>query len=403
MKYKLRLMTLLATWLFTGYILAQSIEGVWTGALSVGSQTLRIRFDIANDKVTMYSLDQGGVGIPANMLSREPNSIQIEVPAVRGRFEGRFVSDDRIEGVWSQGMALRLVLHRSNEPLVAEQKFERPPAPGQMVDIGGRKLHLHCVGLEIRDRATPVVIMEAGGGMWSYQLRGVQEAVAKFAPMCLYDRAGLGWSDPPSAERTLLSMADDFETLMATASVRPPYILAGHSLGGLLVRRYASRFPEHVTGVVLIDASVEEFNFDPNRPRQPARSQMGDAKARLLKRTPGVPIAPSRPGTSPEATMEMLPEMLLAQLDEGEAMERTPDDLRKPGAFGTLGNTPLVVIAAGKDSDPKWRAAQEGMLRFSSNARIVVAEKSGHMVHTTEPETIVAAIRSLVVQTREEK
>src|SRR5580765_7019136 len=110
------------------------------------------------------------------------------------------------------------------------------PAPGRMIDIGGWRLHLYCVG-EARP-SQPTVILEAGIGDFSVEWSLVQPKVAAFARVCSYDRADEGWSDYGPHPRTMHQIVYELHTLLDKAGVPPPYVLVGHSYGGWLVRLY---------------------------------------------------------------------------------------------------------------------------------------------------------------------
>lgn len=132
----------------------------------------------------------------------------------------------------------------------------RFPPPGRLIDVGGRKLHIDCRG----PSRGPTVIIETGAMASSLYYQRARDEVAKVARVCLYDRAGLGWSDPASYPRSFADRADDLATLLAKAKVNGPYILAGHSVGGLIVREYVARHPKGVAGVVLVESAEPEFN-----------------------------------------------------------------------------------------------------------------------------------------------
>ncbi len=123
------------------------------------------------------------------------------------------------------------------------------PAPGQLVDVGGFRLHLDC-----RGTGSPTVVIDAGLGAWSTPWHMVQTSVASATRVCTYDRAGLGYSDPGPQPRDAAHFADELHTLLRRAAVAGPYVLAGHSLGGLTMRVYAQRYPQDVAGVVFIDS-----------------------------------------------------------------------------------------------------------------------------------------------------
>jgi len=115
------------------------------------------------------------------------------------------------------------------------------PAPGKLVDVGGYRLHLNCQG-----QGGPTVVMESGNGNFSLNWGRVPREVAKFTRVCTYDRAGLGWSDRSPQPRTAHNLVADLHTLLARSGVEPPYVLVGHSLGGMLMRLYAHEHPDQV-------------------------------------------------------------------------------------------------------------------------------------------------------------
>jgi pimeloyl-ACP methyl ester carboxylesterase len=124
-----------------------------------------------------------------------------------------------------------------------------PGLPGDRVDIGGRALFLSCTGT-----GAPTVVLEAGGGNTVATWAGVQPEIARFTRVCSYDRAGLGQSDPaPAGVRTVQDSVNDLHALLDAAGFPGPYVLAGHSFGGLIVRLYASQYPDEVAGLVLVD------------------------------------------------------------------------------------------------------------------------------------------------------
>ncbi len=140
--------------------------------------------------------------------------------------------------------------------LSAARDAARFPAPGQLFDVDGRKLHLRCMG-----GGSPAVLLEAGGGSSSVQWWPLEEQLAEFSHVCSYDRAGFGWSDPSPSELSFEDGARDLKALLSAAEVPGPYILVGHLKGGLHVRTYARLYPDDVAGVLLLDASEEQSLF----------------------------------------------------------------------------------------------------------------------------------------------
>ena len=123
------------------------------------------------------------------------------------------------------------------------------PPPGQMVDVGGYRLHINCTGT-----GSPTVVIDAGWGDWSLGWSGVQPGVAKTTRVCTYDRAGMGYSEAGPLPRDAEQFAKELHTLLDRAGVPGPYVLVGHSLGGLPVRVFAHEYPAEVAGVVLIES-----------------------------------------------------------------------------------------------------------------------------------------------------
>src|ERR1041384_6036419 len=142
-------------------------------------------------------------------------------------------------------------------PLLAvAQRKEKQPAyapPGKLVDIDGYRLHLNCTG-----KNGPTVVLIAGAGDFSFDWGLVQPNVSRFARVCSYDRAGLAWSDPGPTPRTMLQDAYELHELLRAAGVKAPYVLVGHSIGGLIARVYAAQYPHDVAGMVLVDPTHED-------------------------------------------------------------------------------------------------------------------------------------------------
>ena len=134
------------------------------------------------------------------------------------------------------------------------------PPPGRLIDVGGYRLHLSCTGTA--RLGSPTVILEAGYGDQSLVWSKVQPGVASFTRVCSYDRAGYGWSDAGPLPRTAGHMVRELHTLLARAGVAGPYILVGHSYGGLIMQLYDYTYPQQVAGLVLIESvHVDQFRY----------------------------------------------------------------------------------------------------------------------------------------------
>ncbi len=134
---------------------------------------------------------------------------------------------------------------------IATERAERAyPPPGEMVEVGGYSLHIHCVG-----QGSPSVVLDAGSGEMSAQWVWVQQEVSGTTRVCAYDRAGMGWSEMGPEPRDAKQISSELHTLLEGADIEGPYVMVGHSFGGLYMQTYAARYPEEVAGVTLVESS----------------------------------------------------------------------------------------------------------------------------------------------------
>jgi pimeloyl-ACP methyl ester carboxylesterase len=287
------------------------------------------------------------------------------------------------------------------------------PAPCQLVDVGGSKMHLSCMG-----RGTPTVILEAGLDDFSIFWVLVQPEAAKSTRVCAYDRAGLGWSESSGSPRTIGNMAGELHSLLEAAKIDKPVVLAGHSFGGALVRMYAHEYPEEVVGMVLVDATHEDLFARIPAWQKPTGQMIG--LYNTLAPVSSFGLLALAPQNIPNRG---LPGESLAQFraiaattgyfqsanDERKAFEGNLAGLRAAGVED-LGNIPLTVLSRGiwepplpglseEDNQQAWRAWQEmqrELALMSSNSQHIVAGKSGHHIQLQQPELVIEAIRQVV-------
>lgn len=139
--------------------------------------------------------------------------------------------------------------------ILASGQSKLGAAPGTMIEVGGHTLHINCSGPH---EAKPVVIFEAGGGAFSKDWTLVQSLLARQVGSCAYDRAGLGWSGPGPAPRTLKQEVFELHTLLKVAQISGPLVLVGQSIGALNVRLYTMEYGNEVAGIVLVDPADEK-------------------------------------------------------------------------------------------------------------------------------------------------
>ena len=226
------------------------------------------------------------------------------------------------------------------------------PPPGQMVDVGGYRLHINCTG-----EGSPTVVIESGWGDSSAGWGWVQPEVAKTTRVCTYDRAGMGWSEASPEPRTAREFAKELHTLLEKANEPGPYVLVGHSMGGYTVRVYAHDYPEEVAGLVLIDP--QNLSTEDVATLNPAPKPGGISLPSLLARIGLVRLLAGPLGSIqdlPEGDKQaytasaVTPRSTQTLLDEGRGMSEGGAQAR---AVTTLGALPLIVLSRGKDMDAK--------------------------------------------------
>ena len=272
------------------------------------------------------------------------------------------------------------------------------PPPGQLVDVGGHRLHINCTGT-----SSPTVVIEAGLGDWSTSWGAVvQPEVAKTTRVCTYDRAGLGWSDAAALPSDAAQFAEELHTLLQNANIPGPYVMVGHSLGGFIVRVFAHDYASEVAGVVLIDS------MNPKQVNQSLSNSLARRSsfqtvlarlgvARLLVKLPA--IAPSL-GPNQEAyyPLYIRPQSLQSTANEYKAL---PASGAEAAAVKSFGDLPLIVLTARLTANPGWPEWQSELLQLSSHSQHLFAENSGHNIQGDEPDAAVDAIVKMVELVRQ--
>jgi pimeloyl-ACP methyl ester carboxylesterase len=303
-----------------------------------------------------------------------------------------------------------------------------PPPPGRLVPIGTHRLHLHCSG-----EGRPTVVFDAALGASSLSWSLVQPQVARFTHACAYDRAGFGWSEAGPMPRTAGRIADELHRLLQRADVVPPYVLVGHSFGGLVARLFAARHPEDVVGLVLVEPAIPEDWTAPSAERQRLITRgtqlcrIGAGTARLgIARLVALLVRIGARGAA-RGLVSMVSRGGLRREDEGllAPVSKLPPEIRamvgaawtQPKFFHALGSQiaticgsadevqrespasygdlPLTVISA-RRSDQLRLAADRTLAGLSTRGRHVLADDSGHWVPLDAPQVVIAAIRDMV-------
>ena len=248
---------------------------------------------------------------------------------------------------------------------------------GELVDVGAYRLHLECTGT-----GGPTVILEAGGGASAASLGWIAPDVARHTTVCVYDRAGKGWSDAAQTAPDAAQIATDLRTLLERADVAGPYVLAGHSFGGLYVMRYAAQYPDEVAGMVLIDSTA------PNATPVPPRNERSDS---LLKHFSALMSATARLGLG--RLLGATANEMAAFIDEYAVAGRSASEA---GELTSLDEKPLIVLTAEQGNAPGWMPHQDAMAALSSKSLHHVVPGATHQSLVDNP-THAAVVSQAIV------
>lgn len=293
---------------------------------------------------------------------------------------------------------------------------EQYPVPGQMVAVGGHKLHINCTG-----EGTPIIILEAGLTGWSQDWSHVQPLLEKRTTVCSYDRAGYGWSDLPPSPNSIERNVHDLRSALIASGHKPNWVLVGHSLGGLHSQAFARLFPNDVSAVVLVDsletnlmsvmAPKDERRYDGNLKKLSTTSvwlsHMG------LPRLLGMPVSlitdshPSEKENQMAKSVGLRTSAFITFRDEVHRVSTWLEDVEN---FPPYPNTPTAVLSTNAIADfpPGFSSKQMRQYWIESQLRLVTETKSkhfvfpesGHNLHIEHPKAVSEVILDLAFPVR---
>jgi pimeloyl-ACP methyl ester carboxylesterase len=346
-------------------------EGDWKGTIDAGGVKLDLILHVSSKdgalSATLDSPDQGATGLAIDSITVTGKSLRFEMKSLGASYEGVYSADgSQIEGQFSQQTArLPLTFKRmgkndSSESALKLQKF----------DVGG-----HSLQLLIGGQGSPAVIFEGGFGTGIASWSTVQKDVAAFAQTVSYDRAGLGQSDPGPKPRSAKQIATELHAALEKSGVKPPYVMVGHSFGGIYVRVFADMYPKEVVGMVLIDPSQESFN-DWLIKNQPDRLKAAQSE-----------IAKAGPGVQAE----------FAAVDTSYSQARVA---KVPGGI------PVTLLTATEDDTMPaegrklWIEKHKEWLATIPGSKHIVVEKASHFIQAQQPALVIDAIKQVSKQPR---
>ncbi len=304
----------------------------------------------------------------------------------------------------------------------------RCPPPGRLMKAGAQRLHVYETG-----EGDPTVGLEAGIAATICNWQRIQPEIAKFTRVLSYDRAGLGWSDRARTPRTVSQIVEELHEMLLAADVPPPYVLVGHSFGGIVARLYTMRYPDEIAGIVLVDpVLLDEWHpLSTERKRMLIGGALLSRWGALLARFGVVRFTLARLARGRSRLPRAIGRATSSR--KGVAvMERLAGEVRKmprelwpaiishwshPKSFASMGRhlanmpesvasvfdaPPLdvpVTMLTGVRSLTKW--PPDGPARISTDTTHIVAENSGHWIQLDEPELVVEAVREMVNRVRE--
>jgi pimeloyl-ACP methyl ester carboxylesterase len=280
---------------------------------------------------------------------------------------------------------------------------KKPPAPlGKLIDVGGYRVHLYCTGT-----GSPTVVIVGAGFSFNWGL--VQPEVARFTQVCSYDHSGIGWSDPGPKDSCSLRVSE-VHTALKNAGIKGPYVLVGHSLGGLVARFYAGRYPEEIAGMVFVDHAFHSVVM--LHPTSPSDAAVSPAPPPMLL-TPsggGLDGIESDPNFSKLSSRDRELHLWAMSQTRNQTALRTNVGISQECTAGAdaisreqshpLGDKPLVDVSTDEDRSPYYVKLQTELLSLSRNSKQIIAEKSGHFVIIDRPDVVVEAIHQVVQSVR---
>ena len=305
-----------------------------------------------------------------------------------------------------------------SEYLARRRAHAAYPAPGQLVDIGGRRMHIHC-----RGQGSPTVILESGlDSNGSLAWEKVQGPLSQLTRTCAYDRAGVMWSDPKPGAQNADGVAADLAATLTAAGIEGPLVMVCHSLGGPYVMAFTRNNPDRVKGLVFVDCSHPD-QMTRLKPTPPSPSDV----PWTLRIAPALAwsglvraMAPADDSPGLPDRTRIIGKAYLAETVEGTIKEMVsiPTTLKQGGRLRDLGDRPLVVLTALEPQPPEqlaaihfskadgqallasWKQLNLDAAAWSRRSRQQDVPTSGHYIQYQRPDLVIAAVTEVIATVR---
>lgn len=299
-------------------------------------------------------------------------------------------------------------------PLAAQSPLPNPAPPGKMIDLGGYRIHLNCTG-----SGKQTVVLSPGGGDFSFVWDLVQQKVQTFARVCSYDRPSYAWSDPGPQPLTFRQEAYELEMALRLAGEKGPYILVGHSLGGLVVYTFAEGYPDETSGLVLVDATSPDDTLGYFGKLAHARdlAHRTIPPVQTMQTSPPVPISDEEREQAMKyknhkidppfdrlpaeiQRLQLWAQMLPPKVAITEKNDYIPEEfqlLYEIQQFGhPLGGKPLITMIGMKGASEEKIEEKTAFQTLSTNSKVIRVQDAGHAIHLQDPDAVVSAIRDVM-------
>jgi len=292
--------------------------------------------------------------------------------------------------------------------LVAESKF---PPEGEFAEVRDHKIHYIKNGTR-----SPTVVFDAGLGEGLFSWSKVQNKISKYTGTISYDRSGIMWSERGANPKNSNEITADLHELLIKVKAQKPYIIVAHSLSGLTLRKYISKYNKDILGVIFVDVShPDQINRFPKE----ATSLLDKTPSWLINFANNIGIIrllfnPTYPNTEVNDPINikvraLRSKSISAAVEESQSFKSITTEAAK---ITTFGNTPLVIITGAspkrfkylkneileKQFNDIWSELQKDLLKLSSNSKQILAKKSGHIVQMEQPEIIIDLINQMILK-----